>query len=178
MNQKPDPDKLAQVVAESAHQIWLAGLSALSMAEKESGKFFETLSKLSDNIQAQTVKTADVAKKTVSGGKDAATGTWDKLEELFELRVGRALNALQIPTARDIKELTKRVDKLSKSVAEISASDVKAAKPRKKKSKSAKKRSTKKKSLKKKAEKKKARKKKAKTDKKKTARSGKKRTRK
>ncbi|MDH3647387.1 MAG: phasin family protein [Gammaproteobacteria bacterium] len=121
MNRKPDPDKLARVISESAHQIWSAGLDALSLAEKESSKFFESLSQLSGNIQSQTQKTADVAKKTVTGGKTTATDTWDKLEEMFELRVGRALNALQIPTAKDIKELSARVDKLSKAVDELSA---------------------------------------------------------
>lgn len=150
MKHKPDPDKLAEVVAESAQQIWLAGLSALSMAEKESGRFFDALSRLGANIQSQTGKTADVAKKTVHGSKDMATGAWDRMEELFELRVGRALNALQIPTARDIKELSKRVDKLSKAVDKINAKHKGEASPKKKR-KTGKKAAAKKKTSRKKA---------------------------
>lgn len=145
MNHKPDPDKLAQAIAESAQQIWSAGLDALSLAEKESSRFFDTLSKLGENIQSHTEKTAGRAAKTVAGGKNTATETWDKLEEMFELRVARVLNGLQIPTARDIKELTERVDKLSKIVEKLNAekaADDKAPKARKRRKKTRKKAAT------------------------------------
>lgn len=133
MNHKADSDRHAGVISASAHQIWAAGLGALALAEKEGSRFFDTLSKLGESLHSRTLKTASFAKQTVSGGKHAATESWDKLEELFELRVGRALNALQIPTARDIKELTSRIDELSRSVEELST------KPKARKSKSTKK---------------------------------------
>ncbi|MDH3588153.1 MAG: phasin family protein [Gammaproteobacteria bacterium] len=160
MNQKPDPDKLTRVLTESAHQIWSAGLGALSQAEKEGSKLFESLSKLGENIQSHTRSTADVAKQTVSGSRAAATETWDKLEQMFELRVARALNGLQIPTAKDIKELSKRVDKLSRAVDELSAKKTKGKTTAKKKRKKTKKKDEKKKRAKRKKKKAKSAKKK------------------
>lgn len=114
-NKQPD-DKLGRFITESAQQIWNAGLGALSMAEKEGSKLFETLSKLGESLETGTRRTASAANQTVRGAKSTATDTWDKLEEMFEMRVARALNSLQIPTARDIAELSERVDRLSKSV--------------------------------------------------------------
>ncbi|MBT8137709.1 MAG: phasin family protein [Gammaproteobacteria bacterium] len=146
MNQKPDPDKLARVITESAHQIWSAGLGALSMAEKEGSKLFETLAKLGENIQSHTRNTAGVAKSTVTGGRDMASDTWEKLEEMFELRVARALNGLQIPTARDIHELSTRVDKLSSAVDKLNAKQKARRKTAKKKKAKKKKKSSSKKS--------------------------------
>lgn len=157
MNEKPDPDKLARVITESAHQIWSAGLGALSMAEKEGSKLFETLAKLGENLQSHTRNTADMAKSTVTGGKDMASDTWEKLEEMFELRVARALNGLQIPTARDIHELSTRVDKLSAAVDKLNAKQKARRKSaaKKKKGKKKRKKKTKKNSSSKKANKKK-----------------------
>lgn len=43
----------------------------------------------------------------VSGGSRAkASGTWDKLEQVFEDRVARALNRLNVPSRKDIDTLS------------------------------------------------------------------------
>lgn len=121
MAAKENPDeRLARFIAASAQQIYNAGLGALAMAEKEGSKVFETLSKLGETLENRTRKTASAAEETVRGARSTATETFDKLEELFELRVARALNSLQIPTARDIAELSERVEQLAQSVDELS----------------------------------------------------------
>ncbi len=113
-------ERIARLISESAQQIWAAGLGALSMAEKEGSKLFEQLARLGEALESNTRRTASAASDTVSGAKTTATETWDKLEDMFELRVARALNSMQIPTARDIQELSKRVDELSRAVDELS----------------------------------------------------------
>jgi len=45
-----------------------------------------------------------------------AGGTWDKLEQVFENRVARALGRLGVYSASDVKRLTDRVDELSDAV--------------------------------------------------------------
>jgi len=45
--------------------------------------------------------------------KEKATETWDKLEKVFEDRVGRALHAFNVPTGEDIDTLSKRVHDLA-----------------------------------------------------------------
>ncbi|NNF66674.1 MAG: hypothetical protein HKM98_04100 [Gammaproteobacteria bacterium] len=137
MTQKPDQERVARFITESAHQIWMLSLDALSQTEKESRKFFDTMFGLGAAIQSQSQKTADAAKQTVSGSRSTATETIQRLEQMFEIRVARVLNSLQIPTARDIKELGKRVDTLSHAVDKLNAEKASAKKVRSAKKKSA-----------------------------------------
>jgi polyhydroxyalkanoate synthesis regulator phasin len=48
-----------------------------------------------------------------------ASTNWDKLENIFEDRVSRALASLGIPTREDINELADRVQKLSRQVVAL-----------------------------------------------------------
>jgi len=45
-----------------------------------------------------------------------ASGQWDKLENIFEDRVAKALNKLGVPSARDVEALLERIDGLSRQV--------------------------------------------------------------
>jgi hypothetical protein len=56
------------------------------------------------------------AKSRVFEARSSASEAWDRLESAFVHRVARALNALQIPTARDVRELNHRVAGLQKAV--------------------------------------------------------------
>ena len=44
---------------------------------------------------------------------EKATGTWDKLEKVFEDRVARALHALNVPSHKDVNVLSERVYELT-----------------------------------------------------------------
>ncbi len=64
-------------------------------------------------------------KKKVARGAAAATRSgvgdaWDKLEKIFEQRVTKVLNSLQIPTHADIRELNGRVEELTRKVQALS----------------------------------------------------------
>ena len=48
-----------------------------------------------------------------------AGGTWDKLEQVFEDRVARALTRLGVYTQKDVVRLAERVDALAKAVNEL-----------------------------------------------------------
>ena len=106
-------NQLAMTVKESAQQIWLAGLGAFSKAQEEGGKVFDALVKEGENIQAKTRKMTDERVAQVAG---KAAGTWDRLEQVFEDRVARALGSLGVPTKQDIDRLSKRVVELSAAV--------------------------------------------------------------
>lgn len=64
-----------------------------------------------------------------------ATQSWDKLEQVFEDRVSRALTRLGVPTSKDVQSLMERVDSLNASVQALSGTAPvrarKAAAPRK-----------------------------------------------
>jgi poly(hydroxyalkanoate) granule-associated protein len=122
-------NKLAKTVRDSAQQIWLAGLGAFSKAQGEGTKVFDALVKEGRTIHAKTRKAAEtkVGEMTSALGKMAtkagnqATGNWDRLEQVFEKRVARALNRVAVPTNKEIQNLAKRMDKLTASVQRLAS---------------------------------------------------------
>ena len=122
-------NQLAMTVKDSAQQIWLAGLGAFAKAQEEGGKVFEALVKEGETIQARTRKLTD-EKIAVVAGK--AAGTWDRLEQVFEDRVARALGSLGVPSKKDIDKLSKRVVELTavvQGLTEAKAAPKAVAKP-------------------------------------------------
>lgn len=131
---------LSNAVKESAQQIWLAGLGAFSKAQEEGGKVFETLVKEGLSIQRKTQsvaeeKISEATSKMASMATDIqskAGQRWDKLENIFEDRVSKALNKLGVPSAKDVDALVARIDELNKTVQHMStrpAAAKKAAAP-------------------------------------------------
>ena len=131
---KPTDSQLAAAVKESAQQIWLAGLGAFAKAQEGGNKVFETLARQGVSIQKRTMKVTEdkVNEVTTKVTKAAnrirkqATGSWDKLEGVFEQRVERAMTRLGVPTSKEVAALTKRVEQLTASVQALTH---KAAKP-------------------------------------------------
>jgi poly(hydroxyalkanoate) granule-associated protein len=121
--------QLTQSVRDSAQKIWLAGLGAFSKAQAEGGKVFETLVKDGIDLQRKTQANAEakIAEATstmthlTSGITAKATGQWDKLENIFEERVVKALSKMGLPTAKEVQALTKRVDELSAQLKKVAA---------------------------------------------------------
>ena len=129
LKQAAEDTKITQVVMDSAHQIWLAGLGAFARAQAEGTKVFDSLVKEGEAVQARAGKAASAQMTRLS--KNAA-GAWDKLEQVFEERVSKSLNRLGVPTYADIQSLSKRVNELNASVQElVKASKAKGEAPRK-----------------------------------------------
>jgi poly(hydroxyalkanoate) granule-associated protein len=116
--------ELSQAVLNSSHQIWLAGLGAFSRAQEEGMKVFDALVKQGEHLER---KTKQAAVDTAAAARGAATakakemqqmagGTWDKLEQVFEDRVARALSKLGVYTQNDVQRLAERVDELAAKV--------------------------------------------------------------
>ena len=127
--EKKSGPHLSNAVKESAQQIWLAGLGAFSKAQEEGGKVFETLVKEGLSIQRKTQsvaeeKISEATSKMASMATDIqskAGQRWDKLENIFEDRVSKALNKLGVPSAKDVDALVARIDELNKTVQHMSA---------------------------------------------------------
>ena len=66
----------------------------------------------------------------VGGAREQAQETWVNLEALFQSRVQRAMHQLGVPTAEEIRALTRRVSELNDSVSKI-VQQQRAAQPRK-----------------------------------------------
>lgn len=118
---------LSSSVKDSAQQIWQAGLGAFTKAQVEGSKAFESLVKEGVSFQRKTQSAAEekiteATQKMSSMATDIsskASGQWDKLENIFEDRVAKALNKLGVPSAKDISALIARIDELNASVKKL-----------------------------------------------------------
>ncbi len=128
--------QLASSVKDSAQQIWLAGMGAFSKAQTEGGKVFEALIKEGTSLQKKTQGLAEDRINGVTGKMTAMASDvtakagqhWDKLENIFEERVSKALNKLGVPSKKDIDGLIERIDALNAKVGARVAAAGKATK--------------------------------------------------
>ena len=126
---KKSTSHLSGAVKESAQQIWLAGLGAFSKAQEGGGKVFEALMKEGLSIQRKTQAAAEekISEATskmanMAGDIQSKAGhQWDKLENIFEDRVAKALNKLGVPSAKDVDALIARIDELNRNVQKMSS---------------------------------------------------------
>jgi poly(hydroxyalkanoate) granule-associated protein len=118
---------LPKAVLDSSRQIWLAGLGAFAKAQAGGMKVFDTLVQQGEVLEKRT---RSVASETAAAARGAARakaqevskmagGTWDKLEQVFEARVARALSKLGVHTQTDVEKLSERVDALAEAVNEL-----------------------------------------------------------
>ncbi len=135
MSDKPDPVKAAKEsvestrrfskgVMESAQQIWLAGLGALSRTQQEGSKFFDTLveegSKVQEKTRAYTreqIKQArEQAEPWIDEARRRTNDALGKLEKAFDERITRAVQRLGMPSRKDFDDLSARIDALLREV--------------------------------------------------------------
>jgi poly(hydroxyalkanoate) granule-associated protein len=128
-------EQLSRGLADSAQQIWLAGVGAFQRAQHEGSKLFDALVKEGSTIETATRKLAtgrvdavrDAVEERVGTVRERAVDTWDRLEKVFEERVQRALTRLGVPSREDLVELTQRVDQLTRALKQRGTAPV--AKP-------------------------------------------------
>lgn len=108
--------QLSEKIKESARQIWLAGLGAYNKAEEDTGKIFDKLVKEGEEIESKTRGVVEKQFKAVEGRvegvREKATGTFGKLESVFDQRVSAALERLGIPSQKQMQELESRIASL------------------------------------------------------------------
>lgn len=146
MNDKPDPFKTARDaatsgqrfsrgIADSAQQIWLAGLGALSRTQQEGGKFFDALVEEGVRIQEKTHAFAqeqvqqvrEQAEPWVEEARMRTNAAVGKLEKAFDERIARTMKRMRMPSQSDIQELSERIEALAR---EVRATRAPSAKPR------------------------------------------------
>ncbi len=131
-----DKKKPIKEAVDSAQQLWNAGLGAITKAQEESNRVLENLVKEGHDMQERTVKFADQKVGEVTGKvsklagsvSSKATQQWDKLEQVFEERVARALGRLGVPTNKDVQQLSERIDQLSAVIQELTGKKPEAKK--------------------------------------------------
>ena len=114
----------SESVMDSAHQIWLAGLGAFAKAQAEGGKWFDALVSEGAALDAKTRQHAETSARELRGNVESTVDTmrqqtlqtWDKLEKVFEGRVARAIEHLDIPGHEEMVALTRRVEELAREL--------------------------------------------------------------
>ena len=121
--------QIAKQVMESAQQIWLAGLGAFSKTQVEGKKVFETLVKQGEALESRTRHVAEATMETARDQAtktfEAASGKFDKLEQVFEARVHKSLNRLGVLTSKDVEALSNQVAQLADTVRALLAQEKK-----------------------------------------------------
>ncbi len=121
-------------VKESVKNAVLAGLGVVSIAQKEATKVYDNVSKEANkfygnllkegqSLEKKSKKSVDKLTKKTEGKlnniKSIASKQFNKIENVFETKVEGALKKLDIPTADDLKGLSKRVETLIKEIKKI-----------------------------------------------------------
>lgn len=121
-NPENDP-QLAGKIKDSARQIWLAGLGAYTKAEEDAGKFFDRLVQEGEQLETKTRGVVEKQIRSVEGRvgevRDKATGTWDRLEHMFDQRVSGALRRLGIHRREEIEALERRIEILEGELSKL-----------------------------------------------------------
>lgn len=125
-------------LVDNVQQIWLAGMGAISKAQREGPRAFqeavaEGLGLLNRSRSTAEKMIRDVfesaqesVQSRLENARGQATETWDNLEALFQGRVQKALQQLGVPSPDEIRLLTKRVADLNDSVKQLAARSDKA----------------------------------------------------
>lgn len=118
-----EQQQLAERIKDSARQIWLAGLGAYTKAEEDTGRFFDRLVKEGEDIENRTrgavTRQVRAVEDSVGEVRERASGTWNRLESVFDQRVSRALERLGIPTPGRMRELEQQVQNLREEVDQL-----------------------------------------------------------
>ncbi len=118
-------NQLARLVRDSASQVWDVGRGAYTRAESGGSRLVGGLLSIGGRLDRE-------AKSRVFEVRSSASEVLERLEDAFVQRVARSLNAWQIPTARDVHELSRRVEALQKAVVTLehrAAAQAAAARP-------------------------------------------------
>jgi poly(hydroxyalkanoate) granule-associated protein len=124
-----DSDKRVNEVAEQLEHAFLAGLGALSDAQKKGAERFDSLVKegekfrkkatsrsesLIDDVQGAIRDMADDAQSKATGLLDQVRGNsrLDKLQSAFDTRVADAMDRLNVPSKNDIDAINKKLNKI------------------------------------------------------------------
>jgi len=107
-------------ISESVHRVWLAGLGALSAAEDEGTKLFNSLVARGRKYERTMKKPVDKAtgevKRTVKDVRGRAGKTVKKIERAFDDQIDSALRRIGVPTRKEIAALSRKVEKLTQAI--------------------------------------------------------------
>lgn len=118
---------------QAVQQIWLAGMGAMARGQREGPAAFQEavveglrlLNRSRSAAQGMVRDAFGSAQETlqlrVGGAREQAQETMDNIEALFQSRVQRVMRQMGVPTAEEIRILTRRVSELNENVRKLNA---------------------------------------------------------
>lgn len=118
---KQERKSAAKAIADTAHQIWLAGLGAYAKAQEEGSKAFEQLITEGTALERQTRK---YTRESLGTLRETMTDTTrrlqqsglaglEQLQQIVDQRIGKALDQLALPTIEDFRQLATQIARLA-----------------------------------------------------------------
>lgn len=121
----PEQHALLDAIRDSAQQIWQAGLGAFAKAQQEGSAVFDKLVRDGSELHRLTqvlpdggAAMADKVSSFAGNVGKQASGSWDKLEKIFEDRVARAMRSLGVPSQEDVERLRAEIAVLKAAIAD------------------------------------------------------------
>lgn len=109
------------MLREGAHDIWLAGLGAFALAGEEGGRLFKSLVKKGEGLEKENKgrinKLAGRVEGRIEGLRGEARSAVAMVRTPIEAGMTSAMHRLGVPTRKEIANLTKRVEELTRVVA-------------------------------------------------------------
>jgi poly(hydroxyalkanoate) granule-associated protein len=126
-----DSEKFVSEIGDNLEHAFLAGLGALSNAQKKGAKTFDSLVKQGEDFRKKASKKTesliddvqDTIREMSGDAQDKATGLLDqvrgktqlnKLTDAFDSRVADAMDRLNVPSKNDIDDINKKLNKIIK----------------------------------------------------------------
>ena len=131
---KQERKSAAKSIADSAHQIWLAGLGAFAKAQAEGSRMFEQLiregteldEKTRKYTKTQLGKLRETMEQSTERLLSTSRSTMDRVQGLIDRRVAEAVERLAVPTREELSRLADQLEQLGER---LDASTAKKAPP-------------------------------------------------
>lgn len=105
------------MLKESAHEIWLAGLGAFALAGEEGGRLFKSLVKKGEGLEKVNKTRIHQLTNRAYELRGEARTAMARVTTPIEAGMTNAMHRLGVPTRKEIANLTKRVEELTRVVA-------------------------------------------------------------
>ena len=115
-NRPSNSDDLLDQPLDMMQKLRLAGLGAVSTVQRVGGQWLDTLIEEGKKLEARFNPMASRTTAPTPPKKVLTPQQVEQLEEIFQERVARALQHLQIPTRRDLEKLHRKMDVLDKTL--------------------------------------------------------------
>jgi len=129
------PAKAMKTIQASAQRAYEAGAQAAAGMRKSAVGAFDSLVKQGAALESRSRRAAlakagkarDAACARAGEARDRTVEAVTHLERVFEQRVSKAISKLGVPTAKDVRALSRQVAQLQTSVEKLHRSRVRAA---------------------------------------------------